>query len=76
VRFPDFYGIDTPRRGDLIAAHMSIDEVRAFIRADSLGYLSYAAMIAATRLPEEVFSTSSFTGVYPVDLGEKATLVA
>jgi amidophosphoribosyltransferase len=76
VRFPDFYGIDTPRRGDLIAAHMSIDEVRAFIHADSLGYLSYEAMIAATRLPEHCFSTSSFTGIYPVDLGEKAALVA
>jgi amidophosphoribosyltransferase len=74
VKFPDFYGIDTPRRDDLIAARMSVEEIRRFIRADSLGYLSYPAMIAATGLPEDVFSTSSFNGVYPVDLGEKATL--
>jgi amidophosphoribosyltransferase len=76
VRFPDFYGIDTPSRDDLIAARMSIAEIGRFIGGDSLGYLSYRAMIAATGLPESVFSTSSFTGVYPVDLGEKAPLVA
>ncbi len=75
VKFPDFYGIDTPRRDDLIAARMSVDEIRRFIRADSLGYLSYAAMIEATGLPEEVFSTSAFNGVYPIDLGEKAALI-
>lgn len=76
VQFPDFYGIDTPRREELVAARMSLDEIRRFIRADSLGYLSYNAMIEATGLPDEVFSTSSFTGVYPVDLGEKAALIA
>ncbi len=76
VRFPDFYGIDTPHRGELIAARMSVDEIRRFIGADSLGYLSYSAMIAATGLPEDVFSTSSFNGVYPVDLGEKAAAFA
>jgi amidophosphoribosyltransferase len=71
VKFPDFYGIDTPKQSDLIAAQKSIDEVRRFIGADSLNYLSYDGMIKATGIPEEHFSTACFTGIYPIDIGKK-----
>jgi amidophosphoribosyltransferase len=71
VRFPDFYGIDTPQPDELVAAGMSVEETRAFIGADSLAYLSYDGMIAATGLPESRFCTSCFSGVYPVDIEEK-----
>jgi amidophosphoribosyltransferase len=74
VRYPDFYGIDTPDRNELIATRMSVEETRRFIGADTLGYLSYSGLIEATGLPEHVFSTSCFTGVYPVDLGEKTVV--
>src|ERR1700744_4644032 len=37
---PCFYGVDTPTRGELIAANQSIEEIRRFVEADSLGYLS------------------------------------
>lgn len=70
VRFPDFYGIDTPRPDELVAAGMSVEETREFIGADSLAYLSYEGMIGATGLPESRFSTSCFSGAYPVDIGE------
>lgn len=66
VRFPDFYGIDTPKPDELVAAGMSVDETRTHIGADSLAYLSYNGMIRATGLPETRFSTSCFNGVYPV----------
>ncbi len=69
VRFPDFYGIDTPRPDELVAAGMSVDETRKHIGADSLAYLSYDGMIRATGLPESRFSTSCFSGIYPVDIG-------
>lgn len=52
VRYPDFYGIDTPRPDELVAAGMSVEETREFIGADSLAYLSYEGMIRATGLPE------------------------
>jgi amidophosphoribosyltransferase len=72
VRYPDFYGIDTPRPDELVAARMSVEETREFIGADSLAYLSYEGMIRATGLPESRFSTSCFSGAYPVDIGDRA----
>ena len=72
VQFPDFYGIDTPRQSDLIAATKSVEEMREFLGATSLRFLSFDGMIQATGIPEERFSTSSFTGVYPIDIRERA----
>ena len=66
VRFPDYYGIDTPKREELVAARMGVEEIRDAIGADSLAYLSYEGMIQSTGLPESQFSTSCFSGVYPV----------
>ena len=72
VRFPDFYGIDTPGQKDLIAAEKSIPHIREFLGATSLYYLSFSGMIAATGLPADQFNTSCFTGDYPIDLKERA----
>lgn len=69
VRYPDFYGIDTPSQKELIAANMPISKIKRFIGADSLYYLSYKSLIKATGLPESVFCTSCFTGNYPIDIG-------
>ena len=71
VKYPDFYGIDTPRQRDLIASHMSVEDMRQFLGATSLSFLSYDGMIKATGLPESSFCTSCFTGVYPIDLHER-----
>lgn len=71
VIFPDFYGIDTPEQKYLIAANKSIDEMREYLGATSLTFLSYKGMIDATGLPEEVFCTSFFTGEYPIDIGPR-----
>jgi amidophosphoribosyltransferase len=76
VKFPDFYGINTPKQEDLIAARMSVDEIRTHIGATSLGYLSYDGMIEATGWPKSKFSTSAFDGVYPIEIGERAREVA
>ncbi|MCE9541887.1 amidophosphoribosyltransferase [Candidatus Kaiserbacteria bacterium] len=75
VKFPDFYGIDTPRQKDLIAAVKSVEEIREYLGATSLQFLSYEGMIQATGLPEEVFCTSFFTGNYPIDIRERAAEV-
>src|SRR3989344_3999286 len=72
VKFPDFYGIDTPKQSALIAATKSVEEIQKFLGATSLRYLSYEGMIAATGIPEDQFSTSCFTGVYPIDIRERA----
>lgn len=70
VLYTDFYGIDIPSQKDLIAANMSLAEIREFIGADSLGYLSYEGMIEAIGLPEESLCTACFTGNYPIDVSE------
>lgn len=72
VKYPDFYGINTPFQKDLIGANMSVSEIEKFISADSLHYLSYKGLIKATGLPEKVFCTSCFTGNYPIDIGAHA----
>lgn len=70
IRFPDFYGIDTPTQQELIAATKTIKEIEKFIQADSVNYLSYEGMIKATGLSESVFCTSQFNGYYPIDIGK------
>jgi amidophosphoribosyltransferase len=67
VRFPDIYGIDLPTAEDLVAATMSVEEIRRSIGADTLAYLSYDGMIDATGLMEDRFSTACFSGVYALD---------
>lgn len=76
VIFPDFYGIDTPEQKDLIAANKSIAEMREYLGATSLTFLSYRGMIEATGLAESLFSTSFFTGEYPIDIRERRNEIA
>jgi len=71
VKFPDFYGIDTPKQENLLAASKSVEEMREYLGATSLAFLSYEGMIRATGMPKERFCTSCFNGVYPIDIGER-----
>lgn len=71
VKFPDFYGINTPDPEELIARHMSVDEIRQQIGAKSLGYLSLKGMIKATGLPASRLCTACFTGEYPIEIGAR-----
>ena len=66
---PCYYGVDTPRRDELIAAKHSVEEIRTFLGADSLGYLSLESLRTAVRDTEErKFCTSCYTGSYPTEL--------
>ncbi len=62
---PCFYGIDTQIDTELIAASHSVDEIRDFVGADSLGYLSIRGVLAALDLPYERFCFACFDGNYP-----------
>jgi amidophosphoribosyltransferase len=72
VKFPDFYGIDTPVQRDLIGATKSEKEIEEYIGATSLHYLSLEGLIKATGLSAGDFCTSCFTGEYPLDIQERA----
>ncbi|MGD9561527.1 MAG: amidophosphoribosyltransferase [Pyrinomonadaceae bacterium] len=60
-----YYGVDTPHRQDLIASRMSDDEVRQYIGADSLGYLSLEGMLAAIGLDASSTCNACWSGNYP-----------
>lgn len=65
IYHPCFYGIDTQVETELIAATHSVEEIRQFIGADSLGYLSIQGVLAALQLPYEQFCFACFDGRYP-----------
>jgi len=73
IKWPDYYGIDMPDRADLLAANRSLEEMRALLEVDSLGFLSvdglYWAMDAGPRDPAcPQFTDHYFTGEYPTRL--------
>jgi amidophosphoribosyltransferase len=63
---PCFYGVDTPSKTELIAATHTIEEVRKYVEADSLAYLSLEGLSAAVDTDRGSYCTSCYTGVYPV----------
>lgn len=71
VRFPDFYGMDTPNQDELIASTKTIEEIHKFLGATSLHYLSLDGLIKSIGLPKKRLSTSCFTGIYPINLEER-----
>jgi len=68
IRYPCFLGVDMATRWELIAAQKTIPEVRDFIGADSLGYLSIDGLIKAVALPKDIFCMACFTGDYPMPM--------
>jgi amidophosphoribosyltransferase len=68
---PCHYGIDTPRRSELIASRQSVEEIRAFIAADSLAYLSHEGLLEAVGDPAgRRHCTACFSGRYPVAVSQ------
>jgi amidophosphoribosyltransferase len=63
---PCVYGIDFPERSKLMAATNTHEEIRRFLNADSLGYLSLDGMVAATGHPRNSFCLACYDGQYPV----------
>jgi amidophosphoribosyltransferase len=69
---PCYYGVDTPNKADLIAAQMSVEEIRKFIDADTLGYLSLEGMMAATGIPANEACVACWNERYPTRITEDA----
>ena len=69
---PCYYGVDTPSKSELIAAQMSIEEIRRFIEADSLGYLSLNGMIDATEIHKDSACVACWNEKYPTRITREA----
>jgi amidophosphoribosyltransferase len=65
---PCFYGVDTPSKSQLIGANKNIEEIREYIGADSLSYLSLQGMKDACAEGEKTtYCTACYTGIYPTE---------
>jgi len=65
---PCYYGVDTPSKKELIAANHSVEEIRRFVQADSLGYLSRNALSHAVQDNKSQYCYACYTGEYPTQL--------
>jgi len=68
-----FYGIDTPTRDELLAASHSIEEIRKYITADTLSFLSWDGLYSFNGESREGFCDACFTGNYPVEIPRDTT---
>jgi len=69
---PCYYGVDTPNKADLIAAQMSVEEIRKFIGADSLGYLSLEGMLEAAGINADSACVACWNERYPTRITREA----
>jgi len=67
-KWPCFYGMDTGTRGELLAANMSVDEIREYLNVDSLSYLALDRLVSATGAVGAGFCDACLTGNYPVEI--------
>ena len=67
IQFPCFYGVDMSTRKELIASSQSVEAIRDFIGADSLGYLSVEGLLKVVPKPKDM-CTACFTGDYPTEV--------
>jgi len=63
---PCYYGVDTPQKEQLIAANQTLEQIRKFIGADTLGYLSVAGMMKGVNSSKQKYCAACFDGEYPV----------
>ena len=66
IQHPCYFGVDMATRRELLAANLSVDEIRKFIDADTLGYLSMEGLLKSVNGSGDTFCTACFTGKYPI----------
>jgi amidophosphoribosyltransferase len=76
VAWPCFFGMDFGTRTELLAANMSVGEIREYLGCDSLAYLDLDRLVAATGTPRSGFCTACLTGEYPIDVPLTASVRA
>jgi amidophosphoribosyltransferase len=72
---PCFYGVDTPDKTELIASNQSVEEIRRFVEADSLAYLSLGSLRKAVGDDRHEYCYACYTGDYPTELVQIESLV-
>ncbi len=73
IKYSCYFGVDTPKRQNLIASEKEVAEIKKFINADSLEYLSLSGLIRATGQKKNDLCIGCFTGQYPIPIDDKFT---
>ncbi len=71
IRNPCFYGIDMATRSELIGSGLSVPQIRDFVGADSLAYLSLDALVSTTQRPKSSLCRACFDGEYPIPVPQE-----
>ena len=71
IKYPTYFGIDTPVIGELLGANYSTEEICEMIGADTLKYLSIDDLVAAIGLPKDMLNLDCFNGEYPLEIPEE-----
>jgi len=66
IMWPCHFGVDLATRRELLAANLSVEEIRVLVGADSLGFLSHEGLLRSVELPRENVCMGCFTGKYPI----------
>ena len=66
IKWSCFYGIDTGRRSELLAANLTVEEIRDYLDVDTLAFITLDRLVASTGAPGAGFCAACFTGEYPV----------
>ena len=66
IMWPCHFGVDLATRRELLAANLSVEEIRVLVGADSLGFLSHEGLLRAVELPKNNICMGCFTGKYPI----------
>jgi len=66
LRYACFYGVDFPTKEELLANKRNFDEIKEFLRVDSIGYLSLQGLLECANLPDEHYCTACWAGNYPI----------
>jgi len=69
-RWPCYFGMDTGTRGELIAANLTVSEIRDYLGCDTLAYLDLDRLVTATGVASRGFCSACLTGSYPVPVPE------
>ena len=67
-KWPCFYGMDTGTRGELLAANLTVDEIRDYVDADTISYLTLDRLLEATGAVNAGFCDACLTGEYPIEV--------
>ena len=70
TKFPCFYGIDIPTHSELIASSHTVEEIRKYLRVDSIEYLTIDTLVETVAAPHQKFCLACFDGNYPCKLDD------